>query len=461
MRCYKCNSVLSDQDYCLKCGADVSVYKVVVKASNSYYNTGLLKAKVRDLSGAVTALKTSLSINKNNIKARNLLGLVYYEMGEVALALSEWVISLNLKPDKNVADVYIRKVKANPNKLEAVNQATKKYNLSLEKAKEGGDDVALIQLKRVIAVLPNHIKANLLLALLYMKRNDSGKAEKILRKVLKIDRNNTLALRYLDEIHHVGEGADKPEEDYYKGRKRIGGPLSGNDVIMPKNSYKEPASGVLTVIYILLGVLIGTALVWFLVVPSKLQSAQYENNNTIKEYSEKLSSYSVDITELEDKVKDLERQLADAESDLASYKGENGEMAMYSKLIEAAGYFMANDFENAALSLADIDVTQLPTDTAKALYTSLEESCSGGARSFYLSGVNAYNQQDYVNAIKYLEKAYQLDDTTVETPYYLVMSYMGINDTENAQKYIDIVHNRFGNTSYATQLDQYLNSINE
>ena len=70
MRCYKCNSVLSDQDYCLKCGADVSVYKVVVKASNSYYNTGLLKAKVRDLSGAVTALKTSLSINKNNIKAR-------------------------------------------------------------------------------------------------------------------------------------------------------------------------------------------------------------------------------------------------------------------------------------------------------------------------------------------------------------------------------------------------------
>lgn len=461
MRCYKCNSVLSDQDYCLKCGADVSVYKVVVKASNSYYNTGLLKAKVRDLSGAVTALKTSLSINKNNIKARNLLGLVYYEMGEVALALSEWVISLNLKPDKNVADVYIRKVKANPNKLEAVNQATKKYNLSLEKAKEGGDDVALIQLKRVIAVLPNHIKANLLLALLYMKRNDSGKAEKILRKVLKIDRNNTLALRYLDEIHHVGEGADKPEEDYYKGRKRIGGPLSGNDVIMPKNSYKEPASGVLTVIYILLGVLIGAALVWFLVVPSKLQSAQYENNNTIKEYSEKLSSYSVDITELEDKVKDLERQLADAESDLASYKGENGEMAMYSKLIEAAGYFMANDFENAALSLADIDVTQLPTDTAKALYTSLEESCSGGARSFYLSGVNAYNQQDYVNAIKYLEKAYQLDDTTVETPYYLVMSYMGINDTENAQKYIDIVHNRFGNTSYATQLDQYLNSINE
>ena len=49
MRCYKCNSVLTDNDYCLKCGADVSVYKIVVKSSNSYYNLGLAKAQVRDL----------------------------------------------------------------------------------------------------------------------------------------------------------------------------------------------------------------------------------------------------------------------------------------------------------------------------------------------------------------------------------------------------------------------------
>ena len=62
MRCYKCNSVLSDNDYCLKCGADVSVYKIVVKASNTYYNLGLSKAQVRDLSGAVVALKTSLKM---------------------------------------------------------------------------------------------------------------------------------------------------------------------------------------------------------------------------------------------------------------------------------------------------------------------------------------------------------------------------------------------------------------
>ena len=130
MKCYKCNAVLTEEGYCLKCGADVTVYKIVVKASNSYYNVGLAKAQVRDLSGAVVALKTSIRLNKKNIKAHNLLGLVYYEMGEVALALSEWVISLNVRPEDNIADTYIRKVKANQNKLEVFNQAAKKYNFS-------------------------------------------------------------------------------------------------------------------------------------------------------------------------------------------------------------------------------------------------------------------------------------------------------------------------------------------
>lgn len=152
MRCYKCNSVLSENDYCMRCGADVSVYKIVVKASNQYYNLGLAKAQVRDITGAISALKTSLKVNKSNIKARNLLGLCYFEMGEVAIAIKEWVISLNLKPDKNVATVYLKKVKFNPNKLEQLNQAAKKYNFSLEKLKEGGDDVALIQLKKVVGM---------------------------------------------------------------------------------------------------------------------------------------------------------------------------------------------------------------------------------------------------------------------------------------------------------------------
>lgn len=458
MRCYKCNSVLSDEDYCTKCGADVSVYKIVVKASNSYYNQGLAKAGVRDLTGAVTALKTSLELNRQNIKARNLLGLVYYEMGELALALSEWVISLNLKQDRNVAEVYVRKVKSNPNKLELINQAAKKYNLALAKVKEGGDDVALIQLKKVVATYPKFIRANLLLALLYMKRNEDERALKLLKGVLKIDRNNTLALKYIDEINNTGVHSDsKDKEEYYRNSKHR--PLSGNDVILPRSSYKEPSSGVFTVVYILLGVIIGAALIWFLVVPAKLQSSQHENNETIKKYSEQLSGYSVEITTLQSANEELQSQLDAANEELENYKGDTSEAALYAKLIEAVSEYLDNNLDAAALALADIDVTQLPTEISKSLYTTLEENCSQGAATFYIAGVNAYNQQNYVDAARYLERAYELDDTTVETPYYLAMSYYGLNDLENAQKYVDIVHEQFGGTTFAAQLDEYINSL--
>lgn len=460
MRCYKCNSVLSDEDYCLKCGADVSVYKIVVKASNSYYNQGLEKARVRDLTGAVTALKTSLSLNKKNIKARNLLGLVYYEMGELAMALSEWVISLNLKQDRNVAEVYIRKVKSNPNKLELINQAAKRYNIALAKAKEGGDDVALIQLKKVAATYPKFIRANLLLALIYMKRNEDERALKVLHRVLKTDRNNTLALKYIDEIN--GASQTQPadgNEEYYRNSKRK--PLSGNDVILPRNSYKEPSSGVFTVVYILLGVVIGAALIWFLIVPAKLQSSQHENNDTIKKYSEQLSGYSVEITTLEKQNEELTSQLDAANKELEQYKGDSGETALYAKLVEAVSEYLANDVDKAALALADIDVTQLPTQTAKDLYTTLEDKCNGGARTFYMAGLNAYNQKNYVDAAKYLEKAYELDNKSVETPYYLAMSYFELNDLENAQKYVDVVNSKFGNTTFATQLKEYVDSRTE
>ena len=83
-----------------------------------------------------------------NIEARNLLGLVYFEMGETVDALSEWVISKNLQPEKNIADAYIEAVQNGPSQLENLNQAIKKYNQALVYCRQGSLDLALIQLRQ-------------------------------------------------------------------------------------------------------------------------------------------------------------------------------------------------------------------------------------------------------------------------------------------------------------------------
>ena len=100
-------------------------------ASNEYYNDALAKASVRDLSGAIESLKTSLKFNKLNIDARNLLGLIYFEMGEVVEALTEWVISKNYQPAENAASRYLDEIQNNRSRLETINQTIKKYNQAL------------------------------------------------------------------------------------------------------------------------------------------------------------------------------------------------------------------------------------------------------------------------------------------------------------------------------------------
>ena len=49
MRCFKCGCLLSENDTCPKCGEDVRVYKKTARVSDAYYNAGLYKARVRDL----------------------------------------------------------------------------------------------------------------------------------------------------------------------------------------------------------------------------------------------------------------------------------------------------------------------------------------------------------------------------------------------------------------------------
>ena len=202
MNCVNCGAFLTDMDldYCPNCGYNVLIQKKVDYLSKSFYNQGLEKASIRDLSGAIACLKQSLIYDKRNIKARNLLGLVYFETGEVVSALSEWVISKNLQPARNLATEYINKLQANRNRLNAINETIRKYNNALMLCREGHEDMAAIKLRRILSQNPKLIKGYHLLALIYIHKGEYEKARKILKKAAKIDKTNSTTLRFLKEV---------------------------------------------------------------------------------------------------------------------------------------------------------------------------------------------------------------------------------------------------------------------
>ena len=463
MRCFKCGSLLTANNTCPKCGEDVTVYKKTSIASDRYYNLGLEKAQVRDLSGAIESLKISLMINKYNINARNLLGLVYCEMGEVVEALTQWVMAKNLAPNDNVASSYIKKIQSNQNKFEMVTGTIKKFNQALKYAKEDNIDLAIIQLKKIVLSNPSLLKAQLLLALLYMKQDDNTRAMKCISAVLKVDKNNTIALKYAENIRQQNllkkEDVSRSFLPRRKSKNVDNKPLNGNDVIIPRSTYKEPSNGGITIINILAGVVIGAALIWFLVMPARNKGITSDYTKKLAEYSEQLSSSNVELNSLQSQVDELTEEKEALESQLSGVTGTDGSNSLLLSLINSANSYLSGDTTAAAEYILDIDVSSLSSTEAKSLYNTIATATfSSAASSFYQSGKSAYSSGNFSTAADYFVKAYKCDSTNVYYVYYAALSYVGLNDTENAKIYYQIIVDDFSSSSYYKEASNYISS---
>ena len=413
--------------------------------SNSYYNMGLAKARVRDLSGAADLLRRSVRIDKRNVNARNLLGLVYFEMGECVAAFTEWVISKNIKPEKNVADSYLKAVQSNPNKLNMMNQSIKKYNLALDAAVQGSTDMAIIQLKKILNMNPNFLKAQQLLALLYMKNDEYDRAAKILNKSILIDVNNTLTLKYLDEISKKkqaklnakskGKAVKKSEKVTVIDGEREA--LSGNDVIIPKNSYREVNYGLITFINIVIGIVIGAAMVFFIVTPAKKGDVEKEYKDKIKGYENSVAMLNISVSELERQVENLKGEKEQLDTALQNAENQKVDTAIYDVIFAAADKYVAKDLVGCADILSTVDTTKLTSDAMKTMYNSLKtESFEKAGEHYNNVAYKAFTSADYNTAIPAFEKAVIYAPDNVGLWYNMGKCYKAQNGGVNNEKSI-------------------------
>lgn len=369
MNCMNCGAFLTntDLDYCPHCGSNVLIQKKVEYLSKFYYNQGLEKASIRDLSGAISCLKQSLAYNKGNIQARNLLGLVYFETGEVVAALSEWVISKNLKPNKNLASEYIGKLQANPNKLEAINETIRKYNHALVLCREGHEDMAAIQLKKILIQNSKLIKGYHLLALIQIKDHEWSRARKTLKKAARIDKTNTTTLRFLREVDEQTGVTTKLERRQNKGFFRSGNEEkdepSVNDMVIQPPAYREK-SKIPLFFTLMLGIAAGALAFWLLVVPVIRQGIYKEANQQIIRYSESLATQGAELSKAQGEA----QQSGDtAEAAARQIEEEKRRSQSYEALISAYAYLQQEDLDSAALQVMNVYADVL-SDSAKGIY---------------------------------------------------------------------------------------------
>lgn len=452
MKCYRCGAELTKGKRCTECGADVRLYKRIISTSNFYYNEGLERAQVRDLTGAVDSLTKSLSLNKNNKAARNLLGLVYFEMGETVSALSEWVISRNFDSKNNDANRYLKEIQNNPNRLDTINQTIKKYNQALAYCRQDSKDLAIIQLKKVIALNPKLVKAHQLMALLYMQDGKYEKAKKCLRLAMKIDEGNTQTLRYMKEVN------DRLKESSGNKKKKKDDILtfqSGNETIIMPRTFTE-VSTVHTLVNIVIGIILGACVCIFLIVPNMRAKETSSVNATLKEVNENLATKEQTIAELEDEIDQIKGTLDDANKSL---EDSDTKLNSYKQLINAYNFVVNEDLENAGNALAAVNVDDL-SDDIKALYESLNTSINEQyIVLLYNTGYSAYNSSNDEAAIENLTKVVTMEEDYEDgnAMYYLAQSLRRSGDVEASIPYFTRFVELHPGTQRAGVAQSYIN----
>lgn len=465
MICPNCGSNVSDKrTRCDRCGMDLTLYKRIIRTSNLYYNDGLSRAKVRDLSGAVISLRNSVKLNKLNTNARNLLGLIYYEIGETVAALSEWVISKHFQSDNNDADGYISELQSNPTKLDNLGQAIKRYNNALMSAKQGSDDLAIIQLKKVITLNTHFIRAYQLLALLYMKNGEAERAKKYLIKVAKIDVSNTITLRYIRELTSP-EGLVRDGDNAAEGEPGIAGGIK------PITSYTEDKPNIIAYINLILGVIIGVALMALVVLPSLDKGKSADDNSMHID----LSASQARIEELEDEKdvllkgkKELEDEIIQLRSQLDSNVVVEANPKLYDELFTVTQKYLveitkavnARDMKGIAATLNTISDEKYETEMAKALLNSLKLAVYPEASgAHYKTGRDYYKTDNFSAALVEFEKAYAYDPANFDAIYYIARSYDHLDNYEQAVLYYNIVIEDFPDSDRFQQANEYLANI--
>lgn len=477
MYCFKCGCELNKTDHCPNCGADVGTYKKIIYTSNYLYNDGLQKAQVRDLSGAILSLKNSLWFNKDNLDARNLLGLIYYEIGETVAALSEWVISKNINDERlhrkqNLGAEYLAQVQASKQTMENLDSSIERYNHALECCYTDNLDVAVLQLKKVLSVNPRYLRARQLLALLYIENKQYKRADKELQRCLLLDVNNTTTLRYRKEVLSKlqPEGASQAGAqnamhkanvrtvktattgaDAQTARGRNGKPkkpkvgsvikytADNETIIQPVNARNPGVDGFGIPSWIyggVIGLLVGAAMVAFVIMPTRIQSIRTDAQKQIREISSQSDGKDSQITDLQSQVEQLNADLKDLQEEQEKNTASGGENKT-DVLMESAALYVEDSVKvaDAAKALAKIDpetATEGMSDAFTKLYNDLYPLLRAEILQTYAdSGITAYEAStpDYAAAVEDLETAnkFENQDQTGQTwakrQYYLANSY--------------------------------------
>nr|MCR5719662.1 tetratricopeptide repeat protein [Lachnospiraceae bacterium] len=373
-----------------------------------------------------------------------------------------WVISKNMRPEKNIADDYITELQGDPAKLSTLNQAAKKYNYAYAQCCQGILDIPDIQLRKVISLNPKYVQAYLLLALIYITTEEWNKASKILKKCLSIDKNNTTALRYKKIVDDMTNSTEAVKTGGDKNKGESVRYTSDNDVIIQPTGVREPGSSPFsTIINVIIGLIIGIGVAYFLLVPRAKEKERTLMQQSINEMAAVSDEKTLRIQELEGESKNMQTKMEKVEGELEE---EKEALKRADSIMDVASGFISSEDKTALAEQLDAAVDggdiESMSDSYKNLYkTVLAQIGPGLSKEYYDLAYEAYRRGEYSDAIAQFEKALRYDEENPDIMLYLGSSYMKDEQIDQAREMFEKIMEKFPDTDRARRAEQYLEEL--
>ncbi|MCD7778647.1 MAG: hypothetical protein LUH47_09115 [Clostridiales bacterium] len=460
MKCLRCGGEIHRSDrHCHYCGSDVAIMIKLKKMSDKYYNRAIDLVKFSNLTAALYCLKRSIACNKRNINARNLIGLVYLETGEVGEAFKHWLLSTSYKKTDNRAVYYMEYSKENIVEFDKMDMGVKMYNEALEMLKtvniRNGStekirrylDTVISKLKGALEFNPRLLKAVNLMTLCYIISGERSKALELTKSVLYTDTSNMPAsLHY----HILCPDRTRPpikitgNIEQKKKSTEVQPPPMEEQGFFTSTMFMEGAA-------FLLGMVACAAVFVFLIIPGIKQANGIETGFP----GEAVVSDGAVVTE--------EYSESDTELTVLDVSEREANIAKARDLYNSYYYVDACDL------LYGMDTTGISAESLEIYNSIIYNVTVNGCSALADLGQKSYNEGDLENAEGFFNRvlAYTQDagdDEALLKSRYTAVFYLGRmamdrQDNEEAVSLFQQVRDNHPDRKYQSYAESYLSSL--
>lgn len=449
MKCPSCKMLTKETAHCSNCGVDLLLYDKVHMMAARLYNEGLAKAQGRCLSGAIDSLTMCIRLQKDHIDALNLMGLIYWEIGEIGQAIKHWVASLSYQEKDNLANEYLETVQSQPSLLTRYSDTMILFNKSLEYIAQGSGDIAIISLRKAIAQNPNYLEAKALVSLYYITKKQEDKAARLLAEMLEISKDHRGANLYWDNLSP--EFKNKKEEAQKTAMPKVTKmqPMSQRVA----NAMIEPKSLQGNIIAFVIGAICMLGVYMILINPSQTSDLQAQINAAQAKGTQLQVKMETMVNEHGETIKNLEEEKAALEKSNATLKQEQTIQEQMLELQDSKNLSTENQWLEAADKLSNINRDSLGEARKVQFDELMEEVYPKAADQLYKEGYKEYQSKNYIKAIELLEKSYiyakeqRFSDNAL---YFIGRSYEAQDNMQQANQYYQSTIDNYPRTDGAS-----------